>query len=348
MEYKSCFILMPFTKTSDLETDDLDFIYTHILKKGVEDFEVDGEKYYQIVERYSSKVGSIINGVVNNLNTADLVIADLTGLNPNVMYELGVRHSLKRGTIIISQDLSNLPSDLRDYLTVEYKYSKRTTEQAKNFEIFKTELSKTINEVISTNKYDSPVLNYLQQRQQFRNEDAIDKLKKNVIGAGILLSEYSEIEDLLSTIIEDRIAINNEPLFFQLFNLKISNFLTSINELEISESLILNRNIIYVKSLLTEVNKIFSMSELMSGLMKIEGMPEAFGVSDLRGCLNRSFPDPFYLFKNKSIRFVSIKDIFEKDGVLKSEFLNNLMEYIENKAKDLGIERQELDTLLHS
>ena len=106
MKYKSCFILMPFTKTDNLNQKDLDYIYNHMLKKAVEEYKIKGKKYFQNVDRFSNKVGSIISGIVNNLNSSDLVIADLTGLNHNVMYELGVRHALRRGTIIISQELN--------------------------------------------------------------------------------------------------------------------------------------------------------------------------------------------------------------------------------------------------
>lgn len=92
MEIRSCFILMPFSKTDTLNQADLDCIYSDMLKRAVEEYVVDGKKYFGHVERFNTKVGSIISGIVNNLNNAELVIAVLTGLHPNVMYQLGVRH----------------------------------------------------------------------------------------------------------------------------------------------------------------------------------------------------------------------------------------------------------------
>ena len=97
------------------------------------------------------------------------------------MYELGVRHSLKRGTIIITQNLEKLPSDLRDYLTVGYKFSRKTTEQVSNYEELKQDLYRNIDEIFSTSRYDSPVLSYLQLKQRFRDEDEISKLKDNLV-----------------------------------------------------------------------------------------------------------------------------------------------------------------------
>lgn len=347
MEYKSCFILMPFTKANDLSKDDLNYIYSHILKKAVEEFEVEGKQYFRLVERYSSKVGSIINGIVNNLNTADLVIADLTGLNPNVMYELGVRHSLKRGTIIVSQDLNNLPSDLRDYLTVEYGYSQKTTDQARNYEIFRTELSKTITELISTNKFDSPVLGYLEQKQRFRDENSVDKLRENVIITKTILSEYKEIQDLVSTILAKGFESINESLVFKLFNLKFNNLTTALNELNIVDSsTILYGNIVNSKTLLAEINKMFSVNELMEGLKNLDGFPPGlYGLTDLNGCLQRKFVDLFNLVENGTIKHVTLEDVFQKDGIFQTQFVNYLLQYIEKKATELGVEHQQLETV---
>ena len=64
---------------------------------------------------------NILADIIRPLHEADIVLADLTGLNPNVMYELGVAHSFNKKTIIITQDdLSNLPFDLKQYRTKKY------------------------------------------------------------------------------------------------------------------------------------------------------------------------------------------------------------------------------------
>ena len=48
-------------------------------------------------------------------------LADLTGLNPNVMYELGIAHSFNKKTIMITRDdLGSLPFDLKQYRAKDY------------------------------------------------------------------------------------------------------------------------------------------------------------------------------------------------------------------------------------
>jgi hypothetical protein len=58
--------------------------------------------------------------VVRGIARAHLVIADVTGLNGNVMYELGVAHGLGRPTVILAQSIGEVPFDLRSYRVQEY------------------------------------------------------------------------------------------------------------------------------------------------------------------------------------------------------------------------------------
>lgn len=64
---------------------------------------------------------NILKDVVQPIFDADIIIADLTGLNPNVMYELGLAHSFNKKTIVITQDdLNALPFDLKQYRAKDY------------------------------------------------------------------------------------------------------------------------------------------------------------------------------------------------------------------------------------
>ena len=63
---------------------------------------------------------SILKDIIEGIYQADVIVADLTGLNPNVFYELGICHALGKKVIIIIQDIDDLPFDIRPYRTNQY------------------------------------------------------------------------------------------------------------------------------------------------------------------------------------------------------------------------------------
>lgn len=64
---------------------------------------------------------NILADIIPPIYTADIVLADLTGLNPNVMYELGIAHSFNKKTIMLTRDdLGSLPFDLKQYRAKDY------------------------------------------------------------------------------------------------------------------------------------------------------------------------------------------------------------------------------------
>ena len=76
--------------------------------------------------------GRITVQVTEHLGSADIVIVDLTGLNPNVMYELGVRHASRKPFILMASADQALPFDLLDFRTIFYKLDLNGAEKAKD------------------------------------------------------------------------------------------------------------------------------------------------------------------------------------------------------------------------
>jgi hypothetical protein len=67
--------------------------------------------------------GYIMDSVLRGIAEAEIVIADLTGSNANVFYELGIAHTVKRPekVILLIQDMASMPFDLSAFRSIEYK-----------------------------------------------------------------------------------------------------------------------------------------------------------------------------------------------------------------------------------
>ena len=56
---------------------------------------------------------------------ASIVIAECTGRNPNVFYEIGIAHTLGKPVILITQNDEDVPTDLRNVRYIKYEYTPR-------------------------------------------------------------------------------------------------------------------------------------------------------------------------------------------------------------------------------
>ena len=104
----SVFVIMPFDE-------EFNVIYENFIK------EVFDEAGFTVTRADSiESQQNILKDILQQISHCDLIVADLTGCNANVFYELGLAHALGRQVILITQDLNDLPFDLRSYRTVEY------------------------------------------------------------------------------------------------------------------------------------------------------------------------------------------------------------------------------------
>ena len=64
--------------------------------------------------------GVIFQDIQREIEDSDVVIAEITPANPNIFYELGYAHALKKPTILLAQRGAELPFDLRSFRVVFY------------------------------------------------------------------------------------------------------------------------------------------------------------------------------------------------------------------------------------
>ncbi len=126
------FLLMPFLS-------ELTPVYTDHINMVCEEFKLTVKR----ADDFFS-IGSIMNDVWSAIVNSKIIIADCTGRNPNVFYEIGISHTVGRNTVLIAQSEDDIPFDLRHLRVIIYKFTPRG--MAEFEEKLKTTIGTIINE----------------------------------------------------------------------------------------------------------------------------------------------------------------------------------------------------------
>jgi nucleoside 2-deoxyribosyltransferase len=103
-----CFVLMPF-----------DTAFDDVYKIGIkESCEIAGAYCERVDEQIFNE--RILDRIYNQIAKADVVIADMTGRNPNVFYEVGYAHALGKTTILLTSKSDDIPFDLKHFSHIVY------------------------------------------------------------------------------------------------------------------------------------------------------------------------------------------------------------------------------------
>ena len=76
--------------------------------------------------------GLITDQILDVISKARLIVADVSGKNPNVLYEIGVAHSLGKDVILIAEKGETLPFDIAQQRVVFYRQSVAGAAELKN------------------------------------------------------------------------------------------------------------------------------------------------------------------------------------------------------------------------
>lgn len=103
-----CFVIMPFGGW-------LDDYYGEIYSPAIH---ASGLEAHRADDLY--RPSTIVNDIWSYTKRAKLLLADLTGKNPNVFYELGLAHALAKPAILVAESMDDIPFDLRALRVIVY------------------------------------------------------------------------------------------------------------------------------------------------------------------------------------------------------------------------------------
>lgn len=135
VDSREVFVLMPFE-------DRYQTIYYNVIKPVVESL---GYSISKADENLS--IGNVIEQIQGSIRDAFLIVADVSGKNPNVFYELGYSHGFEKNVLIITTNKNDVPFDISHIRFFEYSYDPNFGKLKDQFyPIFKKNLEEITND----------------------------------------------------------------------------------------------------------------------------------------------------------------------------------------------------------
>lgn len=188
-----CFIITPIGDDTDPIRRHIEGIIDAALRPALED------KYDLVVAHRISEPGSKTKQIITEIYSAKLVVANLTNRNPNVMYELALRHSLGKPVIMIAEKGTPLPSDIVMERTIFYQNDARGVIELR-------ESIAAAEKEIDYDKTESPIYNVLhdvlKDRQiiEFSESQSISQEDDgNATVLKYILQKLTNLEDAVQT-----------------------------------------------------------------------------------------------------------------------------------------------------
>ena len=178
---KKCFVITPIGQIGSSTRRSAQGLIDSVIKPVAKKLKLDVYVAHEIATS-----GSITKQVLEHLLEDDLVIANLTGLNPNVMYELAVRHAKRLPVVTVAEFSTDLPFDISDERAIFYNNDMNGVEE------LKPALEKAIEEALKEEKPDNPIYR---------------------VAKSIIIQEDSEIQPIYKIILDEIERINKRLNF---------------------------------------------------------------------------------------------------------------------------------------
>lgn len=186
-----CFVVMPISDSHSYEPGHFGRVYEHILKPAIT------QAGYQPVRADDAiKTDYIVVGIIQQIVDSDMVLCDYSARNPNVMYELGIRHAFNKPVVLLKDRKTEKIFDIQGLRYTEYDESLRVDSVQKD-------VAKIASAILETAKANPETVNSVVQLAGLK---AAEVPAGQTISAdtGILLQAISSLESRITSIEIDR------------------------------------------------------------------------------------------------------------------------------------------------
>lgn len=110
-----CFVIMPISDVPGYDSGHFGRVYEQLLKPAIID-----AGYMPLRADDTNKTDYIVVGVVQKVVESPVVLCDYSSRNPNVLYELGIRHTFNRPVILVKDTRTEKVFDIQGLRYTEY------------------------------------------------------------------------------------------------------------------------------------------------------------------------------------------------------------------------------------
>jgi len=221
VDNKFCFVIAPIGEDDSDIRRRSDQIFNHIIIPVTEECGYEAIRADKI-----SKPGMITSQIIQHLLDDHLVIADLTGQNPNVFYELAIRHSLRKPYIQIINKGETIPFDISQSRTIYVDH--HDLDDVANC---KAEIIRQIRSIQEGSNIDNPITHAIDLQSLVRSDNLLEKSNAEIM---------SMIQGLNSNLLELKENIFNKVIYLQDDKLNYSGLLDSLFLIHRGYEMVLN------------------------------------------------------------------------------------------------------------
>lgn len=189
---KTAFVIGPIGSEASIDRRKIDGLIDTILQPILDDHDLKALASHQI-----SKSGSINAQIIEHLLKDKLVICNLTGLNPNVMYELAIRHAAMLPVVLIAERGTKNPFDIFGERTIFYEDSFKGVNELKD------NLKVAIKETFEAKTVDTPVSRVIGHENVLKQATSIDPTE-------YLIKRMDTMENVMSQI---HLEVKKQPVW---------------------------------------------------------------------------------------------------------------------------------------
>lgn len=129
-DVRTCFVIMPISDISGYDTNHFKRVYEFLIKPACEKAGFNAVRADDVVSS-----NHIVIDILRKIIESDIVLCDLSGRNPNVLYELGLRQAFNRPAALIKDEKTSDIFDIQGFRYFQYDHQLRIDNVKKEVDI---------------------------------------------------------------------------------------------------------------------------------------------------------------------------------------------------------------------